>query len=532
MKTFFFLLTMLLSLNVQAQATSAPAKQAKKGANAIFAETIIEERLKRHLLIIASDAMEGRETGQPGIEKAAKYIKARLENYNLPPFGVKDEGGKIQYEQPFSYHKERWGERTVKVNDVFLTEKDYYSDIRMNTDLSLLNVDKVLFLGYGIQDEKYNDYAGVSAKGKTIIIFDGEPKNKQNNFLISNSSTPSKWTENELLKYEIAFKHGVELVLVIKSPLSEIRPRLKSRWQLGEGLLPKERLANNIQISDDAAKLILGRKYKKLKKYRRKILKKGKSKHFKAKTSTKVVLNIDRDYLYGANLLTIIEGSDPKLKDEYIFISAHYDHLGKRGDEIYNGADDNGSGTSALIEIAHAFAQAKKAKMGPKRSIVVMWMAGEEKGLLGSAHYVESPLVPLKSTVADINIDMIGRIDDDHKENPDYIYVIGADRLSTDLDKIVKSANKHINLDLDYKFNADDDPNRFYFRSDHYNFAKNNIPSVFFFNGTHDDYHRASDTVDKINFEKMTKVAKLTFYTAWEIANRTERLKVDVSGRN
>jgi len=162
-----------------------------------------------------------------------------------------------------------------------------------------------------------------------------------------------------------------------------------------------------------------------------------------------------------------------------------------------------------------------------KRSIIFMWMAGEEKGLLGSAAYVDTPIVPLKKTVADINIDMIGRVDDVHINNPDYIYVIGADRLSADLDQIVKDANAYTKLDLDYKYNAIDDPNRYYYRSDHYNFAQNNIPSVFFFNGTHDDYHQPSDTVEKINFEKMTKIAKLTFFTAWEIANRKERLRLN-----
>lgn len=532
MKSIILIVAMLLSLNSQAQSTAHPIQSAQKDASVVFAETITPERLKRHLMIIASDAMEGRETGKPGLTKAAKYITGRLRNYHLPPFGTRDDEGKTQFEQPFSYHKERWGEKSISINGVFLNEKEYYAEIQTNADLPLVDIDDILFLGYGIEDAQYNDYAGVDVKGKTIIILEGEPKRKNNNFVISNSSAPSKWTENEQLKYEAAYRHGAKLVFVINHSLPETRPRLNRHWQLGEGIKPEEKLCNNIQITENAAQQILGKKYKKLLKYRRKIQKKGKPKHFKAKTKIKTILNIDRNFLYGANLLTVIEGSDPKLKDEYVFISAHYDHLGVRGEDVFNGADDNGSGTSSMIEIAHAFAQAKKAKMGPKRSIVFMWMAGEEKGLLGSEHYVASPIVPLKSTVADINIDMIGRVDDDHKGNPNYIYVIGADRLSTELDKIVKHANTYTQLDLDYKYNADNDPNRFYYRSDHYNFAKNNIPSVFFFNGTHDDYHRPSDTVDKIDFEKMTKIAKLTFYTAWEIANRPQRLKVDVTGRN
>ena len=531
MKSIIFSLAMLLSLNIHAQSTLKSAQSIKKDASVVFAETIIPERLRRHLMIIASDAMEGRETGKPGLLKAAKYIEGRLANYNLPPFGIKDNNDQAQYEQPFDYHKEQWGERTIEVKKQFLRKQDYYANIKSNASLDL-DVNQILFLGYGIEDGLYNDYDGVDVKGKTIIILDGEPKGKAGAYLISKTNTASKWSSDETLKYEAAYKHGAKLVFIVKKALPDVRPKLARGWQLGKGLQPEKKWANNVEISEDAARLILGRKYKKLLKYRRKIQKKGQPKHFKAKTKVKAHLEIKRNYLHGANILTVIEGSDPKLKDEYVFISAHYDHLGKRGEDVYNGADDNGSGTSSMIEIAHAFAQAKKAKMGPKRSIVFMWMAGEEKGLLGSEHYVASPIVPLKNTVADINIDMIGRVDDDHKGHPNYIYVIGADRLSTDLDKIVKHANSYTQLDLDYKFNADDDPNRFYYRSDHYNFAKNNIPSVFFFNGTHDDYHRPSDTVDKINFEKMAKIAQLTFYTAWEIANRPERLKVDVTGRN
>lgn len=529
MKFLLFVLSLFASVSIQAQAT---ATQPNKGASSqVFAETIIPERLRRHLMIISSDGMEGRETGTDGLKKAAKYIKERLVNYNLPPFGKKDGDGQIQYEQPLAYHKEYWGQRTIRVGDHYLTEKDYSADVTTNSPLESFDFEKVLFLGYGMDDPKYSDYAGVETKGKVIMVLDGEPRKKGKNYVVSGSSETSEWSHNDLLKYAAAYRHGVKLVIVIKDKLVEYKQPGKS-WELGEGLKPEEQLANNFQITREAAQKILGRKYKKLQKYQRKIQKKGKSKHFEANVKMQVNLGVKRELLYGANLLTVIEGSDAKLKDEYVFISAHYDHLGVRGKDIFNGADDNGSGSSSLIEIAHAFAQAKKSGNGPKRSIVFMWMAGEEKGLLGSRHYVSDPIVSLKKTVADINIDMIGRVDEDHMGNPDYVYVIGADRLSTDLDKIVKNANKYTKLDLDYKYNADDDPNRFYYRSDHYNFAKNNIPSVFFFNGTHEDYHRPSDTIEKINFEKMSKIAKLTFYTAWEIANRAERLKVDVEGRN
>jgi Zn-dependent M28 family amino/carboxypeptidase len=196
---------------------------------------------------------------------------------------------------------------------------------------------------------------------------------------------------------------------------------------------------------------------------------------------------------------------------------------------IYHGADDNGSGTSAVIEIARAFAEAKKKGVGPKRSVVCMLVSGEEKGLLGSRFYVDFPLFPLDKTVVDINIDMIGRTDDRHPNNGNYVYVIGSDRLSSELHTINEDANAtYTQIELDYKYNDKNDPNHYYERSDHYNFAERGIPAIFYFNGTHADYHRPSDTIEKIDFNALVKRAQLAFYTAWDIANRPDRLRVDV----
>ena len=226
------------------------------------------------------------------------------------------------------------------------------------------------------------------------------------------------------------------------------------------------------------------------------------------------------------NVLGYIEGSDKK--DELVIVTAHYDHIGKDGDEIFNGADDDASGTTALLEIAEAFERAKKEGHGPRRSILVMTVAGEEKGLLGSQWYSENPVYPLNQTVADLNIDMIGRQDEKYKDNPDYIYLIGSDKLSSELKKINEENNqKYTQLELDYTYDDPNDPNRYYYRSDHYNFAKNNIPIIFYFNGTHADYHKSTDTVEKINFNKMEKITRLVFHTCWELANRNERIKLD-----
>ena len=229
------------------------------------------------------------------------------------------------------------------------------------------------------------------------------------------------------------------------------------------------------------------------------------------------------------NIWAFIPGS--KYPEEIVVISAHYDHVGTKNDEIYNGADDDGSGTVSLLEIAQAFATAKKDGNGPKRSILFLHVTAEEKGLHGSRFYSENPLFPLKNTVVDINIDLIGRVDSLHTDNPNYIYVIGSDRLSTELHQINEEMNsKYIGLTLDYKFNDRNDPERIYFRSDHYNFAKNGVPAIFFFNGVHADYHKPSDTPDKINYVMMAKRAQLAFADAWEIANREKRIVADKNG--
>ena len=232
-------------------------------------------------------------------------------------------------------------------------------------------------------------------------------------------------------------------------------------------------------------------------------------------------------YIHGENVLGYIEGTD--LKQELIIITAHYDHLGKHDSLIFNGADDDASGTAAAMEIAEAFMIAKKEGFGPRRSVLIMAVSGEEKGLLGSKYYTDKPIYPLKNTVANLNIDMIGRIGDFHT-HPNYVYLIGSDMLSTDLHNLSEEVNaKHTKLELDYAFNSENDPNRYYYRSDHYNFAKNNIPVIFYFNGIHEDYHKPTDTIEKINFDKIQKITKLIFLTAWEIVNREERIVVDKS---
>jgi Zn-dependent M28 family amino/carboxypeptidase len=232
--------------------------------------------------------------------------------------------------------------------------------------------------------------------------------------------------------------------------------------------------------------------------------------------------------LEGSNIVGLLEGEDEVLKNEIIVLTAHYDHLGEHNGLVHNGADDNASGTAGVIEMAESFALAAKAGIRPKRSLLFMLVSGEEKGLLGSEFYTNFPLFPLKNTVCNINTDMIGRIDAAHTNKPNYIYVIGSDRLSSELHQINEEMNEtYTKIQLDYTYNAVDEPNRYYERSDHYNFAKNGIPCIFYFNGTHADYHKPTDTADKIDEAAAAIRTQLAFYTAWEIAHRPDRIIVD-----
>lgn len=224
------------------------------------------------------------------------------------------------------------------------------------------------------------------------------------------------------------------------------------------------------------------------------------------------------------NVLAYIKGSEKP--DEVLIISGHFDHEGIKNNKIYFGADDNASGSMAILEIAQAFKLAEKEGHAPKRSILFLHLTAEEIGLYGSSFYVKNPVFALNKTIADLNIDMIGRVDPTHINTPNYIHLIGADRISKELHFVSEAVNSTFsNLELDYTFNAENDPNKYYYRSDHYNFAKHNIPVIFYFDGGHIDYHRPTDTADKINYPLLVKRAQFIFATAWQLANRDTFLK-------
>ena len=540
-----FLLAIITVFTATIQAQLAPELSAKSPdfpiltateSAAPYAATITAEDLRSYLTVLASDDFEGRETGTEGQRKAADFIAAHFDKLGLPKVG--DDG---TYFQKIAFTAESWDNGQIELNvngKRYRHLSDFLSFPSTNSHRESFSTDEVVFLGYGIDDPKYSDYRGQNLAGKTILIYKDEPVGIDGISHLTGTKELSTWSTDWRKKLEVAYSHGVSTVLIIdpdiKKSVGEARSTLlSSEMKMGAGGEAEGRYANNAFISSTLAKEIVGKKFKKFVKLRDGIKKSGKPDHMDLKTELSMVQKKSIRQITGSNVLGYIEGTDPKLKDEVVVVSAHYDHLGKRSNSIYHGADDNGTGTSTVMDIAQAFVQAQKEGHGPRRSVLCLLVSGEEKGLLGSEFYSEHPVFPLENTVADVNVDMIGRTDKKHDNNPNYIYVIGSNRLSTDLHDINEAANATFtNLELDYTFNAKNDPNRFYYRSDHYNFAKKGIPSIFFFSGVHKDYHQPTDTIDKIMFGKMEKIGRLIFYTSWELANRTERIRVNVEDKD
>lgn len=497
-----------------------------------YAETIRPEDLKKLLDVLASAEMGGRETGEEGQRKAAAFISNQFKAEGLPTVGDRN-----TFQQMVNLQNQSWKNLALVVEkQEFKNKTDFYVYPAANPDQPLLEISEIVFVGYGIEDAKYNDYAKADVEGKAVVFYDGEPVDANGKSLLTGTEGRTFWTADWRKKVQLAKKKGAVMAFIVDPNMEEnmkANRKLLStygwRAMTNDSAEVAQKYINSMFITPALASTLFGKKAGKMEEALADIRQSGKSKPVKAKSDITVRLDKESKQLIGSNVIGFIEGSDPELKKEYVFITAHYDHLGMSDStRIFYGADDNASGTSGVIEIARAFAEARKKGAGPKRSVVCMLVSGEEKGLLGSRFYVDAPLYPLNQTVTDINIDMIGRVDDAHAGNPDYVYVIGSDRLSRELHKLVEWNNHHYTkLALDYKYNDKNDPNHYYERSDHYNFAEKGIPVVFFFNGTHADYHKVTDTPDKINFEALAKRAQLAFYIAWDVANRPNRLIVD-----
>ncbi|MBL7942016.1 MAG: M28 family peptidase [Flavobacteriales bacterium] len=491
-----------------------------------FASTITKAELKEHLEVLASDAYEGRETGKPGQKKAAQYIADYYKALGIEPCN----GG--SYFQQYPLKTTRNNEASLEINgkEFKFIEHFYFFGGFEGVDVSLENC---VFAGYGIEEEKYNDYEGLDVKGKVVLVLSGEPKSKGKS-LITGNSEASVWAYDMESKNLLAKSKGAKAMILIDDAYSDYISRI--RYWLEQPMMQLDKPGDGsgelipyaVCREEVGDALLAGAKKKPISKHILAISKKGRPKSFDFTGNGIFHAKRVVSAIAAENVLAYIEGSDPKLKNEIVVVSAHYDHIGITNGEINNGADDDGSGTVSTLEIAEALMLAKKEGFGTRRSILILNVSGEEKGLLGSEWYSEYPVFPLENTVCDLNVDMIGRKDSLHTTG-NYVYLIGSDKLSTELHTLSENCNsKYTNLYLDYTYNDPNDPNRFYYRSDHYNFAKHNIPVIFYFTGVHEDYHKPGDDVEKIMFDKMETIARLIFYTAWEVANRDEKLKVDV----
>jgi hypothetical protein len=490
-----------------------------------YAQFITEAGLKKQLTVIASAEMEGRETGTEGQRKAAAYIESQFN-----AIGLKSPESLKGYQQFYPLVKDTVIPKIFKVgNHRFEYGKEYILQPGSSKE-NTFKAKEIVFAGYGIQDKNYDDYAGKDVKGKVVVILNGEPE-VDGKYLVSGTDKRSNWAFSAMRKSMIAKQNGAVAVLYINTGWDSIPAAVAQNSRKTNLYFPRtgnERLTI-ATLTPSSLKNIFNETQAK------NILATAKTKSplndliIDKKVKTNLAFKKNSTRVDASNVIGCIEGTDKK--DEYVFLTGHYDHLGKHGDVIYYGADDDGSGTVSVIEMAEAFAKAKQEGHGPRRTVVFMTVSGEEKGLWGSEYYSEHPVFPLDKTTVDLNTDMVGRLDPNRNygDSTNYVYVIGNDKLSTDLDPIHKAANeKYTKLELDYKYNDPKDPERIYYRSDHYNFARKGVPIIFFFDGIHKDYHKPSDTVDKINFDVMEKRVRFIFMTAWDMANRDEMLKRDI----
>lgn len=458
-----------------------------------YANTITPEQMRAKLTILASDDFQGRETGTEGQKKASAYLENFYKSLGLqgPADGT--------YRQKFSMYQSDWsdvyikGKGGKKMNGVDFI---FAGSANMDKEMKLLS----MYIGNG------DGIENMDVKGKGVVV--------------AGASREALGKIRSAGAKAIFILSGNDEQFMQTMP-RQARFRLKSRLRFGKELSGNESIIFNITKKMGADLLNTS-----VEKLDANVASPATIKPRNIRFQVKEKLA----ELSTENMVAFLEGTD--LKDEVLVISSHYDHIGQNedGTVINNGADDDGSGTTGVMEIAEAFAQATKEGNRPRRSILFLNVTGEEKGLLGSAYYADNPLFPIDKTVNNLNIDMIGRVDPDHENDRDYVYAIGSEKLSSHLKIISEYANiTYTGLNLDYRYDDPEDTNRFYYRSDHYNFAKKGIPIIFYFNGVHADYHRPTDTVDKIEFDVMAKRAQLVFHTAWILANRNDRTPVDMT---
>ncbi len=505
--------------------------------------------LDSHLTFLIDDDLEGRATGEPGLDKAAEYIRKQAKRIGLK--AIDDNG---DYYQEYTLVSKRMDTENSSITVISEKEK-----INLGNPFYLLNPDtlnheisgEVVFAGYGIysKEDEYNDFDGIEIGGKIVMIMNRGPLDESGKSLLEGQD----WSSDRSYQFKMPgiIMRGPKAVLIVMDPksgynsLEEYSPRMArylstSRYVKEFGQKDRSFMPNVatkiIMIHREVADEILKGGSKTLEKLQNKIDKKLKPVSFDIpETTVEISANYTLDEKAVPNVVGLIEGNDPELKKEVIIYTAHFDHVGTDGmGGVFNGADDNASGTVALMEIGEAFMAEQK---NLKRSVMILWVSGEEIGLFGSKYYTENPLIPLEQTVVNMNLDMVGSVRTERDKGSvggEKVSVLGMDSLSligghqsSELMDIHNQTMDKVGMFTDSTMNDPNHPYRYFYRSDHINFARRNIPILFYSTGIHVDYHKITDNYDRINFEKLKKVSELSYLVGYELATRPERIVVD-----
>ncbi len=480
-------------------------------------QTIQTTELYSRLSVLTADSLEGRETSYLGQHKAAQYIAREFQQFHLKPLG--DSG---TYFQHFNVTATGMDSATNIVTTVGSTSKTFHwgTDFIGGPVFDTTVSGKVAFIGF--TDSELDEAAKEKLAGRILFVFIGKRRyaDDTSRALLLQRLYALRRESSAAAILMITDEEGPASFLLVRSLLWDMGTD-KAIIKMPDTMKPVQQLSIRFIVSAELAQTILQGSGVSLQQFRSAAEKEnGFSPLFLDNVTVTVNSKSIHEIRQTENVVGLLEGNDPQLKNEVVVISAHHDHLGKDlAGNIYHGADDDGSGTTSLMDLAEAFSN---NPIKPKRSILFLSVTGEEKGLFGSTFYTNHPIIPLEHTFTDLNIDMIGRTDDLHQDRPalNYVYVIGSDKISPQLDSLLNAANKESeNIDLNYKYNDENDPEQYYRRSDHYNFAKHNVPVVFFFTGNHKDYHKPTDTIDKIQFDKMIKIDHVIYDLAWKLGN-------------
>ncbi|HLA94080.1 MAG TPA: M28 family peptidase [Pyrinomonadaceae bacterium] len=514
--------------------------QKKNGNGAAAAPTfgnvdaISAQQLRDYLTFIASDELEGRDTPSKGLDTAAKYIADHLASWGIKPAGG---DGTFFQKVPLRESKIDPANTRLELSGQTFT---YGTDFLSGLIPANFSDAGIVFAGNGwvVKSKNIDPYQGINVKDKIVVVVNSLPKGVT--FGDLKGPAGGDWFSPPLY----AQQNGAKAVIAF-STFSNLANWDGTRWnQVDKGVVQFGKQDSPIKIPTITispkmmAHLFAGEKFSATTLFNRSITGEAfESFELKSDKRLKGNIAVKTENIHTQNVVGILEGSDPVLKNEYVVIGAHYDHVGMNpfaiGDKIFNGADDDGSGTVSVMAIAQAFA---KGTQKPKRSMLFIWHAGEEKGLWGSEYFADNPTVPIGSIITELNIDMIGRYQQAGDDNPknkllpkqNEVFLIGSKMMSSELGQLSETTNKaFLNLNFNYKYDDPNDPEQYFYRSDHFNYAKKGIPIIFYMDGDHADYHQVTDSIEKIDFAQMERVAKTIMATGWELANRAARPKVD-----